>query len=176
MMCHKIMVKYISLKPYMPGNLLQLLSCIIYVAFHQHFGSDVTSASFVFNWSCGSGATITHAARIYTAVQTWNKVILYVTTKVVVKGCILHEWAWLAYTKQLHCNVYPQSSYLLHSQPCITHFQTEWGWCAYIMQYDALKWQLYLKESPSSTNYQCLAICFAWTMELQINLEECCAQ
>ncbi len=45
----------------------------IYTAFHQLFGSDVTSASFAFNWSRGRGAMLTHAARRYAVAQTQNK-------------------------------------------------------------------------------------------------------
>ncbi len=44
-----------------------------YTAFHQHFGSDITSASFSFNWSRGCGATQTRAARRYATAQTRNK-------------------------------------------------------------------------------------------------------
>ncbi len=46
---------------------------IAYTAFHQHFGSDVTSASFAFNRSRGRGAMITCIAWRYATVQTWYK-------------------------------------------------------------------------------------------------------
>ncbi len=38
--------------------------CLSYnTAFHQHFGSEVTSASFAFNWPCGCGTTLTCAVQ-----------------------------------------------------------------------------------------------------------------
>ncbi len=39
-----------------------ITSRMTYTAFHQHFGSDVTSA---FGWLRGCGATLTHAAQKY---------------------------------------------------------------------------------------------------------------
>ncbi len=36
---------------------------VIYTAFHQHFGSGVWSASFVFNWSCGRAVALTRSAQ-----------------------------------------------------------------------------------------------------------------
>ncbi len=44
-----------------------------YTAFHQHFGSDFTSAFFAYNWLRGREATQTPAARRYAAAQTRNK-------------------------------------------------------------------------------------------------------
>ncbi len=48
-------------------------------AFHLHFGSDVTTASFAFNLSRGRG-TLTRAVRWYAATQTRNKGWCYVTS------------------------------------------------------------------------------------------------
>ncbi len=51
-----------------------------YTAFLQHFGSDVTSASFGFNILWGRVARLTHAARRYATAQTQNKHWFYVTS------------------------------------------------------------------------------------------------
>ena len=52
----------------------------LYMAFHQHFGGDITSASFTFNWSCARGAMLTHAAWWYAAAHTGNLRWFYVTS------------------------------------------------------------------------------------------------
>ncbi len=63
---------------------------LTYAAFHQHFGSDFTSASFAFDSSRGRGTTLTLAALSYAMTQTWKNMILGdITTKVLVKCCIL---------------------------------------------------------------------------------------
>ncbi len=57
------------------------------MAYHQPFGSDVTSASFALKWSRGRGATRnTRSAQIHSGTNTEQALNLYdITTKVLVK-------------------------------------------------------------------------------------------
>ncbi len=66
---------------------------VFYTAFPQHFGSDVTSASIVFNWSCECGATVAHTARRYAVMQTRNKRWFYVTSLPVL---VEYVYTWLS--------------------------------------------------------------------------------
>ncbi len=60
---------------------------VLKTAFHQHFGSDVTSESLALNWLHRHRAILTCAAQRYIAAQTrWQALILCdITTKVLVK-------------------------------------------------------------------------------------------
>ena len=60
------------MKPYI--DIWLSVSWKLYTAFGQHFGSDVTSASFAFNWSRGHEARLTHAVRCHGArmEQAWR--------------------------------------------------------------------------------------------------------
>ncbi len=70
----------ITLKKYLPcSNYAYLISPKL-TPFHQHFGSDITSAPFTLNWSRVHGATLTCATRRYAAEQTQNKCWFYVTS------------------------------------------------------------------------------------------------
>ncbi len=52
----------------------------VYMAFYQHFGSDITSVPYMFNWSCRHGATLTHAARRYPQRKHGTNIDFYVTS------------------------------------------------------------------------------------------------
>ncbi len=67
----------ISLLISMNANINKLTN---YAWFRQHFGSDVTSASFAFNWSWKRRATLTSEEQRYVVALTRNKGWLYVTT------------------------------------------------------------------------------------------------
>ena len=51
---------------------------LVYSAFHQHFDSDITSASFAFNWSHGRGDTVTCAAQRRHGANTEKASIFFV--------------------------------------------------------------------------------------------------
>ncbi len=84
-------------------------------AFHQHFGSDVTSASFELYWSRGCGAILTHAVRRYALDANMEQVLILfdISTKVLVK-ChnytlynIQRAWhrSWLWWPMFYHCRI-----------------------------------------------------------------------
>ncbi len=60
----------------LPGNILctsvfqWAVILVVYTAFHQHFGRDVSSASLALTWLHGRAAALSRAAQRYTVAQT----------------------------------------------------------------------------------------------------------
>ena len=82
-----------------------------YTAFHQHFGSDVTSGSFAINWSRRHGAMLVRAARRYATAKTRNKHWFHVTW--------LPKCLWMPYSDMINLFLIYLPQYSFHSVVCM---------------------------------------------------------
>ncbi len=104
---------------------------LFYDPSQYQFGSDVTSASFAFNWSRGRGATLTSASRRYACcVYTEQALILSdVTTKLLMTWIIVVMiWIWSSLLPPTQMNESTVQSmtafrYLLILNPILLHHQ-----------------------------------------------------
>ena len=55
---------------------ISMLCTSTYDPSQYQFGNDVTSASFVFNWTCGRGAMLTRAARRYACCEYTEQALI----------------------------------------------------------------------------------------------------
>ncbi len=73
---------------------------IHYVKYYypSQFGSDVTSATFAFNWSRGRGATLTRATRRYACCVYTEQALIYLTSLPNCYWLGLYNFHWHACT------------------------------------------------------------------------------
>ncbi len=94
----------------------------LYAPNQYQFGSDVTSASFAFNWSRGREAALTRAARRYACcVYTEQALILSdVTTKLLV--------TWIIVLKFWVCTIWRMQILTIWKILTIWWIRQFWGW------------------------------------------------